>query len=151
MRRSQAPSQQSFATPSPKCLAANKENKSLRRTCDDQRVLKKAKLASNQDANCKSSESPADGCSSQESRDEHDLVIEKILKKPFKIPIANYNGPLLGRSLGIKRSGCRSSLHDPFGENALVLFSPPELSEHDKMNSDASKQPVHVVFAELRW
>ena len=31
----------------------------------------------------------------------------------------------------MRRSGVRSSLHDPFEEGALVLYSPPELTAHD--------------------
>ena len=37
------------------------------------------------------------------------------------------------------------SLHDPNAENALVLYTPPELSEHDKMSTGSTKQLVHVV------
>ena len=39
----------------------------------------------------------------------------------------------------------RQPLHDPFEENALVLYEPPEISEHDKLYVDATKVPVHVV------
>ena len=42
-----------------------------------------------------------------------------------------YTGLRVGRGLGMRRSGVRSSLHDPFEEGALVLYSPPELTAHD--------------------
>ena len=33
----------------------------------------------------------------------------------------------------MRRSGARQPLHDPEAENALVLYAPPEISEHDIM------------------
>ena len=75
----------------------------------------------------------------------HEAMIRKLLNKPFKIPIPNYVPSSYGKSLGLRRSGARQPLHDPFGPNALVLFEPPELSEHDKLKVDISKHPVHVV------
>ena len=48
----------------------------------------------------------------------------------------------------MKRSGARQPLHDPFGENALVLYEPPELTEHEKLH-DLSNHPVHVVVDPL--
>ena len=74
-----------------------------------------------------------------------DCIISKLLSKPFKIPIKDYKGPSLSRGLGIKRQQIRKSLHDPFEENALVLFEPPEYSAHDLMKMDKTKIPVHVV------
>ena len=44
-----------------------------------------------------------------------------------------YTGLRVGRGLGMRRSGVRSSLHDPFEEGALVLYSPPELTAHDQL------------------
>ena len=41
--------------------------------------------------------------------------------------------------------GTRQPLHDPFENNNLVLYEPPELSEHDKLKTDLNKHPVHVV------
>ena len=49
----------------------------------------------------------------------------------------------------MKRSGARQPLHDPEGENALVLFAPPEISEHDRLKIDSAKVPVHVVVDPL--
>ena len=79
----------------------------------------------------------------------HELIIRRLLNKPFKIPIPNYNGLQRRKSLGLKRNGARQSLHDPFEENALVLFVPPETSEHDKLKQDHSKQLVYVVVDPL--
>ena len=53
------------------------------------------------------------------------------------------------RSLGVRRSGARQPLHDPEDENALVLFTPPEISEHDRLKIDSTKIPVHVVVDPL--
>nr|CAD7456439.1 unnamed protein product [Timema tahoe] len=75
----------------------------------------------------------------------HEALIRKLLSKPFKVPIPNYNGPLGSRALGVGRSRCRKALHDPYEPGALVLYSPPELSAHDKLKTDSLKQPVHVV------
>lgn len=50
----------------------------------------------------------------------------------------------ISRNLGIKRNHVRRSLYDPFEPNALVLFVPPEVSEHDKLKTD-SNTLVHVV------
>ncbi|XP_026563004.1 DNA repair and recombination protein RAD54-like [Pseudonaja textilis] len=75
----------------------------------------------------------------------HEAFIRSILSKPFKVPIPNYTGPLGLRALGIKRSGGRHALHDPFEEGALVLYEPPPLSAHDQLKVDKDKTPVHVV------
>ncbi|CAF0735745.1 unnamed protein product [Adineta ricciae] len=76
---------------------------------------------------------------------EHEAFIRSFLAQPFKIPIPNYKGPISGRGLGVRRMGGRQSLYDPEEENALVLFIPPELSEHDKLKIDKDKVQVHVV------
>lgn len=47
------------------------------------------------------------------------------------------------RGLGMRRQGVRQPLHDPTEEGALVLFSPPELSAHERLSVDKEKQPVH--------
>ncbi|KAF3428155.1 hypothetical protein E2986_04997 [Frieseomelitta varia] len=79
----------------------------------------------------------------QEIISEHEERMKKLLSKPFKIPIPGYQ--LSGRALGIRLSGPRRALHDPEEANALVVYSPPELSEHEKLKADQSKQLVHVV------
>lgn len=40
------------------------------------------------------------------------------------------------RALGVKRAGVRKALHDPFAEDALVLYEPPALSTHDLIKAD---------------
>ncbi|KAA8589911.1 hypothetical protein FQN60_013276 [Etheostoma spectabile] len=77
--------------------------------------------------------------------DKHEAFIRSILSKPFKIPIPNYTGALGIRALGLKRAGVRKALHDPFAEDALVLYEPPTLSAHDLIKADKEKLPVHVV------
>ncbi|XP_043476135.1 DNA repair and recombination protein RAD54-like [Leptopilina heterotoma] len=83
----------------------------------------------------------------QEVISEHELRVRKLLSKPFKIPIPGYE--LSGRSLGFRLSGPRRALHDPDEANALVVYVPPEISEHDKIKLDANKQLVHVVVDPL--
>ena len=39
-----------------------------------------------------------------------------------------------GRSLGIRRVAHKLCLFDPFEENALVLYHPPDVTAHDKLN-----------------
>lgn len=75
----------------------------------------------------------------------HEEFIRSILSKPFKVPIPNYTGSLGIRALGLKRAGVRRALHDPFAEDALVLYEPPALSSHDLIKADKDKLPVHVV------
>lgn len=67
-----------------------------------------------------------------------------MINKPFKIPLPNYNPATAIRTL-IKRQGTRQPLHDPEEENALILYSPPELSPHELLKVDQNKLPVHVV------
>jgi len=71
--------------------------------------------------------------------------IRRLLNPPFKLPLRNYQPTSYSRCLGIRRQGARNPLHDPYEENALVLYEPPEISEHDKIKTDLSKIPVHVV------
>ncbi|XP_034942944.1 DNA repair and recombination protein RAD54-like [Chelonus insularis] len=88
-----------------------------------------------------------DVSATQESVSEHEEKIRKLLSKPFKIPIPGYE--LSGRFLGAKFAGPRRPLHDPFGANALVVYTPPELSEHERLKADESKLLVHVVVDPL--
>ncbi|XP_034255426.1 DNA repair and recombination protein RAD54-like [Thrips palmi] len=80
-----------------------------------------------------------------ESVSNHEAFIRNLLAKPFKVPIPNYQGGFSGRALGVRRSGVRRPLHDPDEPNALILYTPPELSAHDKLKGEVDKQPVHVV------
>lgn len=50
--------------------------------------------------------------------------------------VARHSGSLGVRALGLKRAGVRRSLHDPFAEDALVLFEPPGLSSHQLIKAD---------------
>lgn len=64
--------------------------------------------------------------------------IKRILARPFQIPIPGYVSTNSGgRSLGIKRNRVRKALYDPFTPNALLLFSPPKVTEHEKLKADA--------------
>ncbi|XP_076758634.1 DNA repair and recombination protein RAD54-like okr isoform X2 [Xylocopa sonorina] len=83
----------------------------------------------------------------QEVISEHAKRVKKLLSKPFKIPIPGYQ--LSGRCLGIRLSGPRRPLHDPDEANALIVYSPPELSEHEKLKTDSCDQLVHVVVDPL--
>jgi hypothetical protein len=46
---------------------------------------------------------------------------------------SGYVGGGYGRSLGVRRTGGRQPLHDPDAEGALVLFTPRELTEHERL------------------
>ncbi|KAF2349059.1 SNF2-related N-terminal domain [Trinorchestia longiramus] len=79
----------------------------------------------------------------------HEARIRQLLARPFKPPLSNYSRGSYQRSLGLRRSGVRKALHDPDAPGALVLFTPPELSQHQKLTLDGSKQQVHVVVDPL--
>lgn len=55
---------------------------------------------------------------------------------PFKCPIPNYIGSNSTKNLGIKRCQVRRALYDPNTPNALVLYAPPEVTEHDKLKNN---------------
>ncbi|KAJ8916525.1 hypothetical protein NQ315_000167 [Exocentrus adspersus] len=78
---------------------------------------------------------------------DHEELIKK-LSRPFKCPIPNYEGSNSTRNLGIRRPQPKRALYDPNMPNALVLYTPPEVSEHDKLKSDGIKL-VHVVVDPL--
>ncbi|KAK9745329.1 SNF2-related domain [Popillia japonica] len=73
----------------------------------------------------------------------HEDIIKK-LSRPFKCPIPNYIGANSTKNLGIKRCRVSRALYDPNTPNALVLYIPPEITEHDRMKSN-EKILVHVV------
>lgn len=76
----------------------------------------------------------------------YEELISKVLNKPFKVPILDYVPDTHGnRCLGLKRSVIRRALHDPLACNALVLYTPPDISESDRLKVDKSKILVHVV------
>jgi DNA repair and recombination RAD54-like protein len=76
----------------------------------------------------------------------HDEQISKILSKPFRVPIPNYQrSGVFGRGLGMRRGGVKTSLHDPYEEGALVLHTPQELTAHELLTINKEKQELHVV------
>lgn len=75
----------------------------------------------------------------------HEDLIARILCQPFKVPIKGYQGSGYGRSLGLKRCGIKRPLHDPFADNALVVYEPREYSEHEKLSMKPEEIEVHVV------
>lgn len=40
----------------------------------------------------------------------------------------------MSKSLGMRRKALKCCLHDPFAENALVLYAPPDVSAHAQLN-----------------
>ncbi|XP_070519810.1 DNA repair and recombination protein RAD54-like isoform X10 [Cardiocondyla obscurior] len=82
-------------------------------------------------------------CVMQKIVSEHEERVRRLLSKPFQIPIPGYQ--LSGRVLGLRLPGPRRPLHDPNDPNALIVYIPPELSEHDRIKVDSTKQLVHVV------
>ncbi|KAI6232961.1 DNA repair and recombination protein RAD54-like [Aphelenchoides fujianensis] len=80
-----------------------------------------------------------------DAKKEHEEIIKNLLRRPFKVPIEGYVGTPTTRTLGLRKSGARRPLYDPYAEGALVLYAPAELSAHEKLKVDESKQQVHVV------
>lgn len=80
------------------------------------------------------------------SATEHEQLIKSIISRPFRVPIIGYVPDThSSRCLGIRKSLIRRPLHDPFHCNALVLYSPPEISNELKLKADPTKALVHVV------
>lgn len=76
----------------------------------------------------------------------YEELVARVLSRPFKVPIPNYVPDTHGnRSLGLRRTHYRRALHDPTHCNALLLFIPPDYSQHDKLKVDKTKILVHVV------
>lgn len=73
--------------------------------------------------------------------------MRKLLSKPFQIPIPGYQ--LSGRVLGLRLPGPRRPLHDPDEPNALIVYSPPELSEHDRLKADPYVHAFLNIFTVL--
>ncbi|XGW22218.1 hypothetical protein V3C99_004876 [Haemonchus contortus] len=73
---------------------------------------------------------------------EHEVMIARLLSRPFTIPLAGYS--LSGRVLGMARCRRHVSMFDPYAENAVVLFTPPTLSAHEQMRKKEDNL-VHVV------
>lgn len=85
------------------------------------------------------------------TQSEYEKAIAKVLSRPFKVPIADYIPDYSSgnRCLGIRRSTVRKALHDPYACNALVLYTPPEYTEHERMTMKAEDILVHVVVDPL--
>ncbi len=65
-----------------------------------------------------------------------------VLKKSNS---SGYVGGGYGRSLGVRRTGGRQPLHDPDAEGALVLFTPRELTEHERLKVESG------LWALVHW
>lgn len=87
----------------------------------------------------------ANGSSSSGTCSAHEALIRSILSKPFKVPLKNFQGSFHGRSLGMRKQVHKLCAYDPYEEGALVLYHPPEISAHDKLNQKSDDQLVHVV------
>lgn len=161
MRRSSAPSQLAKRKTSPPDVPEkrykNGDINSLKvfnipssnlpnRRCKN-RELGRFKELSEDDLNDKNSSSERDITGKENIS--HEDVIKQILSKPFVIPIPNYNGSYRHKSLGLRRSGVKTALHDPDEEGALVLYEPSEIPVHDQLNSSTAKVDVHVVVDPL--
>ncbi|WAR23728.1 RAD54-like protein [Mya arenaria] len=75
----------------------------------------------------------------------NELLVRSFLEPPHLLR----KGSTLNRVLGLRRTGARQPLHDPFEDGALVLYIPPELSAHDQLKLESEKCPVHVVVDPL--
>lgn len=68
--------------------------------------------------------------------------IRNILSKPFKVPIANWSGSSFSKALGVRRDGIRRPLYDPTAPDALILYTPPQISAHDILKIDKYGVPI---------
>ena len=80
----------------------------------------------------------------------HEQFILQILKKPFKVPLEGYvSSSSSNRCLGMRRSGLRVSLHDPYSDGALVLFYPPEQSVQEQLAISKDNSKIQVCTASI--
>ncbi|XP_013863536.1 DNA repair and recombination protein RAD54-like [Austrofundulus limnaeus] len=138
MRRSFAPSQVAKRK-----LASSEDDEDCRQKTEKRRHCDEVRQS--QMSPCRKPLSQLNNRPAAVDTDRHEAFIRSILSKPFKVPIPNYTGCLGIRALGLKRAGVRRALHDPFAEDALVLYEPPVLSSHELIKADKEKLPVHVV------
>ena len=78
--------------------------------------------------------------------------IQTLLARPYKPPVPGYLPPKRRtKNLGMRGniSNIRRPLHDPFAENALVLYHPPAMTKDEYMRCDKTKMQVHVVVDPL--
>ncbi|KAF7203801.1 DNA repair and recombination protein RAD54-like [Nothobranchius furzeri] len=139
MRRSFAPSQVAKR----KLTGDSSENDDWTTTAEKRR--KGDEKGGSQSLPCRTPLAQLNTCAGVLDVNRHEAFIRSILSKPFKVPIPNYTGSLGIRALGLKRAGVRKALHDPFAEDALVLYEPPVLSTHELIKAEKEKLPVHVV------
>ncbi|VDN58976.1 unnamed protein product [Dracunculus medinensis] len=78
-------------------------------------------------------------------RDKHEELIQKLLSRPFRVPVPGYISSGTAPALGLRHSTIRCALHDPYAEGALVLFTPPSMNAHDALKIEENKKQVHVV------
>lgn len=52
------------------------------------------------------------------------------------MPIANWSGSSFSKALGVRRDGIRRSLYDPTAPDALILYTPPQISAHEILKLD---------------
>ncbi|KAI0986645.1 hypothetical protein GJ496_009841 [Pomphorhynchus laevis] len=81
----------------------------------------------------------------------HEQFISSVLSKPFKFPFQNgsVQCELSSRNLGMRRSVGKLPLHDPFAENALILYEPDNISKSDSLKLNQDEVKVHVVVDPL--
>lgn len=80
---------------------------------------------------------------------EHEKMLQQLLNKPFKCPLPGYVCGNTTRTLGLRRSLVRRPLYDPYAENALVLYTPPELTVQEELKIKETDKKVHVVVDPL--
>uniref|UniRef100_A0A8D8TTW0 DNA repair and recombination protein RAD54-like n=2 Tax=Cacopsylla melanoneura TaxID=428564 RepID=A0A8D8TTW0_9HEMI len=140
MRRSCAPSQLSKRSPNDSPGINSFTPPVKKRQCGSLKLRKPLSTKDNEET--PSSQLPM----TKEEVSVHENLIRQILAKPFKVPILNYTGGgYHSKGLGVRREGQRKSLHDPTAPNALVLYTPPQLSAHDLLKIDKDKIEVHIV------
>ena len=61
------------------------------------------------------------------------------------VPLHSVSGATLLRALGVRRQGSRQPLHDPDEPDALVLYTPPELSAHGQLKADSYVNLIHLL------
>ena len=53
------------------------------------------------------------------------------------------------RTLGLRRNSAKIALFDPYAENALVVYTPAELTKQEEMKLNEKDKKVHVVIDPL--
>uniref|UniRef100_A0AC35U0B7 DNA repair and recombination protein RAD54 n=1 Tax=Rhabditophanes sp. KR3021 TaxID=114890 RepID=A0AC35U0B7_9BILA len=147
MRRSLAPSYAEGVTPDRKEYddKLDQKRKLLKRKCDN--FIESEASAYFDDSKTKGVDEIRKRLKVDEG--EHEAIIRKIMASIFKVPREGYNGQPTQKTLGCRKPGKKRSLWDPYGENALVLFNPPEMSEEEAGRIEEADKQVHVVVDPL--